>query len=56
MCQRVNTSVGSSRAVNPHSLASDALKRAFEMILHRVPVRLALPARERCAVVSDDQL
>ena len=55
LCEGVNTGIRSSRAVNAHSFASDSLKGALEMILHRVAVRLALPAGERCAVISDDQ-
>jgi hypothetical protein len=55
LCEGVNTGISSSRAVNAHSFASDALKRALEVILHRVAVRLALPAGERRAVVSDDE-
>jgi hypothetical protein len=53
LCEGVNTCVRSSRAVNTYSSTSDALKSAFEMILHCVPVGLALPAGERRAVVSD---
>jgi hypothetical protein len=52
----VNTCVRSSRAVNAHSSASNSLKRALEMILHRVAMRLALPASERGAVVRNDEL
>jgi hypothetical protein len=52
----VNTGVRASGAVNAHQFASDALKSALEMILDRVPVRLALPTRERRAVVRDDEL
>ena len=52
--ERVNTGVRSSGAVNAHSLPVIALKGALEMILHRVAMRLALPAGEWCAVVSDD--
>jgi hypothetical protein len=55
LCQRVNTGVRSPRAVNTHSYATDALKRALEVILYRVPMRLALPAGEPRAVISDDQ-
>src|SRR5215831_78822 len=51
----MNTGVRSPRAVNAHSSATDSLKRALEMILHRIAMRLALPAGERRAVVSDDQ-
>jgi hypothetical protein len=42
--------------MHPHNFAIDVLKRAVEMILHRVAMRLALPAGERRAVVSDGQL
>jgi hypothetical protein len=56
LCEGVNTGVRTSGAVNTHSSASDALKSALEMILHRVPVRLALPPGERRAVVRDDEL
>ena len=53
--ERVDAGVRSSSAVNAHSSAGEALKRALEMILHRVAMRLALPAGERRAIVSDDQ-
>jgi Arc/MetJ-type ribon-helix-helix transcriptional regulator len=56
LCEGVNTCVRSSRAVNAYSSASDALKSALEMILHRVAMRLALPTGERRAVVRDDEL
>jgi hypothetical protein len=56
LCEGVNTGVRSSCAVNAHSNASDALKRALEVILHRVAMRLALPTGERRAVVRDDEL
>ena len=55
LCQGVNTGVRSSCTVNAHSFASDTLNGALEIILHRVAMRLTLPAGERCAVVSDDQ-
>jgi hypothetical protein len=56
LCEGVNTGVRSSGTVNAHRSASDALKSALEMILHSVPVRLALPAGERRAVVRNDEL
>ena len=56
LCECVNTGVRPSRAVNAHSSVSDTLKRALEMILHRVVMRLALPAGERRAVVRNDEL
>ena len=55
LCQGVNTGVRSPRAMNARTSAGDALKCALEVILHRVAMRLALPAGERCAVVCDDQ-
>jgi hypothetical protein len=51
----MNTGVRPSRGVNAHNSTGDAFKRAFEMILHRVAMRLALPAGEWRAVISDDQ-
>jgi hypothetical protein len=56
LCESVNPGVRSSGAVNAHRFTSDPLKGAVEMILHRVPVRLALPAGERRAVVRNDEL
>jgi hypothetical protein len=56
LCKGVNTGVRSSSAVNAHSSAGDALKRAFDVILHRVAMRLALPAGEWRAVVRNDEL
>ena len=55
LCEGVNNGVRSSRAVNAHNCASDALKRALEVILYRVAMRLALPAGEPRTVVSDDE-
>jgi hypothetical protein len=54
--ERVNASVRSSSSVHANRFASDALKRALEVILHRVAMRLALPASERRAVVRNDEL
>jgi hypothetical protein len=51
----VNTSVRSSSAMNALNSASDAFKRALEVILHCVAMRLALPAGERRAIISNDQ-
>jgi hypothetical protein len=56
LCEGVNTCVRASGTVNTHNSTSDALESAVEMILHRVPVRLALPTGERRAVVSDYEL
>jgi hypothetical protein len=51
----VNTGVRSPGTMNPYRRAVNALKRALEMILYGVAMRLALPASEWRAVVSDDQ-
>jgi hypothetical protein len=56
LCEGVNTGVRSSGTVNADRSSSDPLKSALEMILHSVPVRLALPAGERRAVVRNDEL
>ena len=53
--ERMNSGVCSSGPVHACRSAGHALKRALEMVLHRVRMRLALPAGERRAVVSDDQ-
>jgi hypothetical protein len=41
--------------MNAHRSASNALKGALKMILHRVAMRLALPTGERRTVIRDDQ-
>jgi hypothetical protein len=41
--------------VNARWRAGDAAKRAFEMILNSIAMRLALPAGEFCAVVRNDE-
>jgi hypothetical protein len=51
----MNTCIGSSGPEHPWSFAGNSLKRALEMVLNSVAMRLALPAGERRAVVSDDQ-
>ena len=53
--ERVNACVRSSGPVNAHRPSGDALKRAFEMILDRIAMSLALPAGEWRAVVRDDE-
>jgi hypothetical protein len=52
----MDTCVRPSGSVDACGSAIDALKRSLEVILHRVPVRLALPTGERRAVVRDDEL
>jgi hypothetical protein len=45
--------IRSSGSVNAHTLAADALKRALQMILNGIAMRLALPAGKRRAIISD---
>jgi hypothetical protein len=47
--------IGASSSVHAHRRSGDLLKRALQMILDRVAMRLALPSRERCAIVSDNE-
>ena len=54
--ERVNAGVGPPRAMNSDSFADDFLKRGLEFVLNRFAMRLALPTRERGAVVRDDEL
>ena len=53
--ERVDACVCASGTMNAHRSASDASKRALQMILDRVAVRLALPSGEWRAVVSDNE-
>jgi hypothetical protein len=52
----VDACVRSPGPVNAHRPSGDAFKRAFEMILNGIAVRLTLPAGEWRAVVRDDYL
>ena len=47
--------VRSAGPVDSHRPSGDARKRAFQMILDSVAVSLALPARERRSIISDDE-
>jgi hypothetical protein len=49
----VNAGVGAAGAVNSHALAADRLKCAFQFVLDRVAMCLALPTGEGCTVVSN---
>ena len=52
----MDAGIGPAGAVNTRALASHLTKSALNMILNRVAVRLALPARKLASVVGDDQL
>src|SRR3954451_19247277 len=53
---RVHAGVGASGALDADGLAGKPLDRLLNRLLHRAAVDLPLPARERRAVVLDDEL
>ena len=56
LAQRMNAGIGAAGAMHDDRLAAEALDRLFEDLLHREPVRLALPADEAGAVIFERQL
>ena len=54
--QRVDTGIGPPSAMHPYGLGTDSLKSAFQVVLNRIAVRLALPSGKRSTVVRNDQL
>src|SRR4051812_8347359 len=55
LSQRVHAGIGAPRAVDANLLAADRLDRGFQRALHRWRIVLDLPARERRAVIFDDE-
>jgi hypothetical protein len=55
LCQSVDACIRSSGPMNANSFAADTLKRAFDMILNRVAMGLALPPGKSSPVVSYDE-
>ena len=53
--QRMNASVGSPGSVNAKASSACTLESAFEIILDRILMRLALPTGKRSTVVGNDQ-
>jgi len=53
LSERMNTGVSPPGAVNSYLLAADLLQSAFQFVLDRVAMGLALPAGEGRAVVSN---
>jgi hypothetical protein len=53
---RVHAGVGAPSTMNPHRMTAEALDGLLDRLLHRAPVDLPLPARERGAVILDDEL
>jgi hypothetical protein len=52
----VDTRIRPARAVDANGLAGNASERGFDVILHAVPIWLALPSGERRPIVSQNQL
>ena len=53
LSERMNTGISAPGAVNSYLLAADLLQSAFQFVLDRVAMGLALPAGEGRAVVSN---
>jgi len=51
--QTVHTGIGAAGADRRHGLVGKGAERLFQPILHRLTVRLRLPAVERAAVIRD---
>ena len=54
--QRMDTRIGPPSAMHPYRLGTNSLKSAFQVVLNRIAVRLALPSGERRTVIGNDQL
>ena len=52
--KRVDPCIRATSSVHAHLLAANEPKRRLHVILNPVPIRLALPAGERRAIISDD--
>ena len=48
----VYAGIGAAAAMDLHSGGKDIAQRRFDVILHRVAMRLALPTAEVCAVIG----
>lgn len=53
--ERVHAGICASRSMHSNCRTLDAFKRALEVILNPIAVRLTLPAREGRTVIGDDQ-
>ena len=56
LAQRMDAGIGAAGAMDRHGLAAKLRDRGFDRLLHRQPLRLALPADEPGAVIFDRQL
>ncbi len=56
LAERVHAGVGAPGAAERRRFAGQTVERLLDRLLHRAPVRLALPADERSAVILDGQL
>jgi hypothetical protein len=55
LCECVDPGICSSGAVNARRLAKDTLKRALQVILDGIAMRLALPTGEQRAIVCNNE-
>src|SRR5579872_914261 len=55
LAQRMHAGVGAPRPVDANLFAADRFDGGFQRALHRGAVLLNLPARERRAVIFDDE-
>jgi hypothetical protein len=55
LSERMDAGVGAPGTMQPDPYSADNLESAFDVILHRVAARLALPAFEWRAIIGDEQ-
>jgi len=53
--ESMHASIGSPGPMNAHGVTANAFESSLEMILDRVPMRLALPSAKSRPIVSDNQ-
>ena len=56
LSERMHARVSSARAVHDHTLSNYFSKRTFQVVLHGVPSRLALPPAEGATVICKQKL
>jgi hypothetical protein len=56
LCESVDACIRSPGPMNTDGLAPDTRKRALDMILNRVAMRLTLPAGKSFPIVGDNHL
>ncbi len=56
LAQRMHAGIGPAGGLYRHRFAAERVDRLLQRLLHRRPVRLALPAAKRPAVIFEGQL